>query len=219
MNANIRKRVVIAERHPVIAEGIANVYREHKGFKVVAKAQSPRDMLEMVVLNRPDLLIVDPSLAQISMEGLLPIFKRLYPEMCIIIIAVADFPAHWQKMIALGLDGLMHKAIHASQLIEGSLQVIRGEKFIDSSIKELLDMPNSGVYVNLPKNITGKLTRRENEILVFSINKLTAKQIASRLGISSRTVSKHRENIYKTLGVNSIEEAVYQLQSNVSMAA
>jgi DNA-binding CsgD family transcriptional regulator len=78
--------------------------------------------------------------------------------------------------------------------------------YIDPEVQEQLAQPDSGAYLNLPKSVAEKITKREEEILLLVLNNLTSKQIADILGISDRTVSKHRENIYKRMGVRTTAE-------------
>ena len=91
-------------------------------------------------------------------------------------------------------------------------QVIQGQMFIDPDIQQELSRNDSGVYLSLPEALAEQLTRREKEILLLVLNDLTSKQIAEKLSISDRTVSKHRENIYHKLGVNSSDEILPILQ-------
>jgi DNA-binding NarL/FixJ family response regulator len=158
------------------------------------------------VKQQPDLLILDLNLPMISGEDLLPIFKRAYPRMKVLILTASQIKQTWQKVLTLGADGVALKSINSKDLLDGVQRIIRGEMYIDPEVQEQLAQPDSGAYLNLPKSVAEKITKREEEILLLVLNNLTSKQIADILGISDRTVSKHRENIYKRMGVRTTAE-------------
>lgn len=116
------------------------------------------------------------------------------------------------KSISLRCRWYCLKSVASDVLVEGIRQVIQGQMFIDPDIQQELSRNDSGVYLSLPEALAEQLTRREKEILLLVLNDLTSKQIAEKLSISDRTVSKHRENIYHKLGVNSSDEILPILQ-------
>ena len=206
-------RIAIIDDHRIVTQAISGLLTQFKDFKVVGVGYDGKSALELVVSQKPDLLILDLQLPGLSGSELLPIVKKAYPHLRVIILTASQIKQTWQKVLALGADGIALKSVASEVLVEGIRQVIQGQMFIDPVIQEELSRHDSGVYLSLPDDLAQQLTRREREILQLVLNNLTSKQIAEKLDISDRTVSKHRENIYHKLGVNSSEEVLPILQN------
>lgn len=209
-------RIAIIDDHRIVTQAISGLLGQFKDFKVVGVGYDGKSALELVVSQKPDLLILDLQLPGLSGSELLPIVKKAYPHLRVIILTASQIKQTWQKVLALGADGIALKSVASEVLVEGIRQVIQGQMFIDPVIQEELSRNDSGVYLSLPDGMSELLTRREREILLLVLNDLTSKQIAEKLAISDRTVSKHRENIYHKLGVNSAEEIFPMLQQMMS---
>ncbi len=203
-------KIIIADDHGLVVQALSSLFEQEKGFRVVATAECGKSALEQVVKQQPDLLILDLNLPIIAGEDLLPIFKKAYPAMSVLVLTASQIKQTWQKVLTLGADGIALKSIDSQALLEGVQGIIRGEMYVDPAIQEQLAQPDSGAYLTLPKVVSAKITKREEEILLLVLNDLTSKQIADILGISDRTVSKHRENIYKRMGVRTTSE-LYKL--------
>lgn len=206
-------RIAIIDDHRIVTQAISGLLTQFKDFKVVGVGYDGKSALELVVSQKPDLLILDLQLPGLSGSELLPIVKKAYPHLRVIILTASQIKQTWQKVLALGADGIALKSVASEVLVEGIRQVVQGQMFIDPVIQEELSRHDSGVYLSLPDELAQQLTRREREILLLVLNNLTSKQIAEKLDISDRTVSKHRENIYHKLGVNSSEEILPILQN------
>jgi DNA-binding NarL/FixJ family response regulator len=199
-------RVAIVDDHQLVTQALSNLFGQFKDFSVVGTGFDGKSALELVVNQQPDLLILDLQLPGLSGEELLPVIKKAYPTLRIIILTASQIKQTWQKVLTLGADGIALKSVSSTDLISGARQTMRGQMFIDPIIQEELSQYDSGAFLNLPDELNARITRREREILLLVLNDLTSKQIADNLGISDRTVSKHRENIYHKLGVHSSTE-------------
>ncbi len=204
--------IAIIDDHRIVTQAISGLLAQFKDFRVVGVGYDGKSALELVVSQKPDLLILDLQLPGLSGSELLPIVKKAYPHLRVIILTASQIKQTWQKVLALGADGIALKSVASDVLVEGIRQVIQGQMFIDPDIQQELSRNDSGVYLSLPEALAEQLTRREKEILLLVLNDLTSKQIAEKLSISDRTVSKHRENIYHKLGVNSSDEILPILQ-------
>jgi DNA-binding NarL/FixJ family response regulator len=209
-------RIAIIDDHRIVTQAISELLGQFKDFKVVGVGFDGKDALELVVSQKPDILILDLQLPNLSGSELLPIVKKAYPNLRVIILTASQIKQTWQKVLALGADGIALKSVASEVLVEGIRDVIAGGMFIDPDIQQELSRSDSGVFLSLPVGLAEQLTRREREILLLVLNDLTSKQIAEKLDISDRTVSKHRENIYHKLGVNSAEEILPILQQMMS---
>lgn len=199
-------RLVIVDDHRLVTQALSNLFGQFKDFSVVGTGFDGKTALELVVNHKPDILILDLQLPGLSGEELLPVIKKAYPELRVIVLTASQIKQTWQKVLTLGADGIALKSVASQDLVAGVRQIMRGQMFIDPVIQEELSQHDSGAFLNLPDELNARITRREREILLLVLNDLTSKQIADNLGISDRTVSKHRENIYHKLGVHSSTE-------------
>lgn len=207
-------QVVIVDDHRIVTQALSGLFKQYSDFEVVGTGFDGKSALELVVKQQPDLLILDLQLPLVSGEELLPVLKKAYPDLRVIVLTASQIRQTWQKVLALGADGIALKSVASNDLVSGVRRIMRGEMFIDPVIQEELSREDSGVYLNLPDSINAKITRREREILLLVLNNLSSKQIADKLGISDRTVSKHRENIYHKLGVHSTSELLPVMEAH-----
>lgn len=199
-------RIAIIDDHRIVTQALSGLFNQYRDFKVVGTGYDGKSALELVVNQKPHVLILDLQLPGISGSELLPVLKKAYPELHVIVLTATQIKQTWQKVLALGANGIALKSVASEELIEGVRQVMFNKMFIDPAIQAELSQQDSGVYLTLPDHLNQTLTRREREILLLVLNDLTSKQIADKLGISDRTVSKHRENIYHKLGVSSSDD-------------
>jgi len=205
-------RIAIIDDNRILTQAISAWLNQVKDFKVVGVGYDGRGALELVVSQKPDVLILELQLAGLSGGELLPIIKKAYPHLRVIVLTASQIKQTWQKVLALGADGIALTNVSFDLLVEGIRQATQGKMFIDPQIQQALSLNHSGVYLSLPDELAAELTRREQEILLLVLNDLTSKQIAEKLAISDRTVSKHRENIYQKLAVNSSNEIITRLE-------
>lgn len=208
-------KIIIIDDHRIVTQAISGLLGQYKEFKVVGVGYDGKSALEMVVNQKPDVLLLDLQLPILSGSEILPVIRKAYPELRVIILTASQLKQTWQKVLSLGASGIALKSVASDVLVDGIRQVVRGEMFIDPDIQESLAQNNSGAYIELPEELISELTRREREILLLVLNELTSKQIAQKLNISDRTVSKHRENIYHKLSVSSTDE-IFQLLQNLT---
>lgn len=211
-------RILIVDDHRIVTQALSGLLSQYKEFKVIGISYDGRQALEMIVQHKPDVLLLDLQLPILSGNELLPIIKKAYPQLRVIVLTAAQLKQTWQKVLSLGAEGIALKSVAADSLVDGIRQVSQGYMFIDPDIQQALSRQDSGAYLQLPEPLIEHLTRREREILLLVLNELTSKQIGEKLGISDRTVSKHRENIYHKLGVNSTDEILPLLQQAQDMA-
>lgn len=178
-------RIAIIDDHRIVTQALSGLFNQYKDFKVVGTGYDGKSALELVVNRKPHVLILDLQLPGISGSELLPILKKAYPELHVIVLTATQIKQTWQKVLALGANGIALKSVASEELVEGVRQVMLNKMFIDPAIQAELSQQDSGVYLTLPDHLNHTLTRREREILLLVLNDLTSKQIADKLGIQT----------------------------------
>lgn len=175
------------------------------------------DLLEKLEKDHlVDLILMDIEMPQLNGIEATAVVKKKYPQIKIIMLTVFDNDEHIFKAIKAGADGYLLKDINAQDLHDGILDTMNGGAAMNPSIAlktlKLLREPMELEEGNGQEEIT--LTKREIDVLEQLSKGLSYIQISDNLLISSGTVRKHIENIYKKLQVHNKLEAVQKAKNN-----
>lgn len=202
---NPKVRILIADDHPVIREGLSAMLSSVEGFEVVGEAKDGQEVLDLALRLKPDVVLMD--LRMPGMDGVQAM--RLIHAQCesvrFIILTVYDNDEYIFEGIRAGASAYLLKDVSREELINAIREVHSGQSLLHPRItRKLLERVSSSTEAEQGST----LTEREIEILRLMANGASNKQIAVRLSISSHTVKTHVSNIYQKLEVNDRAEAV-----------
>ncbi len=202
---NPKVRILIADDHPVIREGLSAMLSSVEGFEVVGEAKDGQEVLDLALRLKPDVVLMD--LRMPGMDGVQAM--RLIHAQCesvrFIILTVYDNDEYIFEGIRAGASAYLLKDVSREELINAIREVHSGQSLLHPQItRKLLERVSSSTEAEQGST----LTEREIEILRMMANGASNKQIAVRLSISSHTVKTHVSNIYQKLEVNDRAEAV-----------
>jgi RNA polymerase sigma factor (sigma-70 family) len=198
-------RVVVADDHAVVREGIRQVLERVPGLQVVAEAADGTEVLAHVEEHEPDLVVLD-----ISMPGLtgLEVTKRLRERedgMGILILSMHDNPEYVLEAIRAGADGYVLKDAGPGELREAVQAVQRGEEYLSVRVTHQLSVAlRAELEQEQRRTRLDQLTPREREVLLQVAAGRTSREIAEAFGISPRTVETHRERIASKLRIRTV---------------
>ena len=183
-------RILLIDDHAIVREGFRRLLEEADGFEVVAEAGTPTEALAAARRHSPDLALVDLSLGTES-SGLVLLMQlhETFPKMRCVVLSMHDDPGLVMRALERGARGYFTKAVAAEELILGLRRVLAGEVVLSSD----LSAPG-GPPPGTP------LTPRERETLRGLLSNLPPKAIAATLGISDKTLYRHRANLMEKLG-------------------
>ncbi len=201
-------RVLIADHHPIIYEGVKCVLRNNPALQVTTRVSSGTQLFNQLEKDAPDVLIVDLDLPQINGINAIRRIKQEYPEVKTLI-----FSAHPEEMYALsaikaGAAGYISKHTDSETLEKAIYQVARGGIYLNRSITEKL---NSGI--SRGKSLITKfkkLSTRESEVLNLLSSGKRNKDIAEALDINEKTVSTYKTRLLKKLKVDNVADLITQ---------
>jgi len=191
-------RVIIAEDHQALIDGIESFFFNNDDIEIIASALNGKDLVKLVVQYKPDVVITDIRMPIMDgIEATKKIKKRFKKSIHVLAFTMFDQANAVNQMIDAGALGYILKNSGLKIMIEAIKTVAKGEKYFD---------PN--VLINLEKEKgkkkpqkKGILSRREKEILAQIALGKKSIEIADKLCITKYTVDTHRKNIIKKLGL------------------
>ncbi len=192
-------RVVILDDHVMIRKGLCNLLSDTPGIEIVAEYEHPNHLLTGLKTDTPDVLLLDLQLRDHSGEELLPVIKRDYPGVRVIILTSNENTYNVRKLINAGANGYVFKNADTRILADAINHVYYEEgPFLPDEVKESIRRK----ITQVDKNIS--LTPRETDVLKLIAQELTSQEIGAMLQINHRTVEIYRQGIMQKLGVKNM---------------
>jgi DNA-binding NarL/FixJ family response regulator len=198
-----KHRIVIAEDHTILREGLRALLMLDHGFEVVAEIANGRDALRAVGALKPDLVLMD--LMMPGMDGLAAIreIKKRYPEIKIMALTVHKTEEYIRAALEAGANGYVLKDASRQELIMAIQSVLAGKTYISPAVSErIISGYLNGNKAPAVRSASDMLTTRERQILKLIAEGRRNKDIAQYLCISVKTVEKHRANLMQKLNLH-----------------
>ncbi len=194
-------RVLVADDHTVVRQGIRHVLEQEPGFTVVAEAATGTEALAAAERHRPDVVVLDISMPGESGLTLAARLRDLLPDTRVLILSMHDNTEYVLESVRSGADGYLLKDSAATELRSAVRAVQRGESWFSPAVASRLSAALRG---GTAPGALDQLTAREREVLAGVARGCTNKEIAAELGISHRTVETHRESLMRKLGIRTV---------------
>lgn len=198
-------RVLVADDHAVVREGIRHVLEREPGFEVVAEAANGSEVLPLAERHRPDVAVLDISMPGESGIQVAAQLRQRLPEIRILILSMYDNAEYVLESVRAGAHGYILKDTAATELRRAIRAVQNGEAFLSPPVASRLTAAVRGELEREARTgDLGSLTVREREVLRGIVRGQTNKEIAAALGISHRTVETHRESLMRKLRIRTV---------------
>ncbi len=195
--------IIITDDHPLLLEGLKNVFAAEKDLMVKACFFDGQSTLEGLKNITADVLFLDINLPDINSIEVVAQIKNTYPEMKIIILSVHNEFAVINSMLQEGADGYIQKNASGIDIITGIHTVLQGTVFLCTQTQQIMQKKQQEGLKKVPK-----ITRREKEILQQAAKGYTTIQIADILFISPHTVDSHRKNLMEKFEVKNLTTVI-----------
>jgi len=201
-------RVLLADDHAVVRQGIRRFLEEADDIEVVAEAANGREALERIREHRPDVAVVDIRMPEMSGVEVTRRIRERYPQTRVLILTAYDDDPYVFALLQAGADGYVLKTAGGDELVQAVRTVYQGKSALSPEIAtKVVRQAVTGKPATAADQVE-PLTPRELDVLRLAAKGLTNKAIGYQLGISHRTVQGHLASIYGKLGVSSRTEAV-----------
>ena len=199
-----RHRIVIAEDHTILREGLRALLASDPEFDVVGEAEDGLDAIKSVKSLTPDVVIMDLSMPKMNGVAAIKEIKRVTPNTKIVVLTVHKNEEYILAAFQAGSDGYVLKYAGHEELVSAIRTVLKGQPYLSPAVSAVV----LEAYLDGQKGLSSQspfrmLTNRETEVLKLIAEGYRNRQIADLLGISVKTVERHRANLMKKLDLHS----------------
>lgn len=200
-----RIRVLLADDHIIVREGLVRILNTTPDIEIVAEASDGDDAVTKALATRPHVAILDITMPR--MNGL-EAARRLHnalPDTALLVLTMHDDAEYVLRMMRVGVAGYLVKDSAASELMAAIRALKAGRAYFGAQASKAL----AEAYRDnrpLPEDPFERLTDRERDVLHLVIEGHTSGKIAERLCISPKTVENHRTRLMEKLGVHGMAE-------------
>jgi len=198
-----KHKVIIAEDHTILREGLRALLSSDPKLDVVGEAEDGRDAIRCVEKLLPDLLLIDLSMPRMNgMEAIRDIKKR-HPDTKIIALTVHKTEEYILATLEAGADGYVLKDATHNELMMAINSVLSGKPYLSPGVSEkIIEGYLEGRRTLKSGSVWDTISQREREVLKLIAEGYKNKEIADMLCISVKTVEKHRSNLMKKLNLH-----------------
>ena len=207
-------RILLADDHEMVRRGLRSLIESQPDWSVCAEASNGREAVQLAQATQPHAALMDISMPELNGLEATRQLKRLLPNVEVLILSMHDSEQLVREVIASGARGYMLKTDAGELLVQAIAHVVQHKPFFTSRVSEiLLQHFQTGSTAVLEEN---PLSPREREILQLVAEGKSTKEIATALGISSKTTETHRANLMRKLGLHSVSELVrYAIRNRI----
>ena len=207
-------KIMIADDHSLIREGLKNLLELEGDIEVVAEAEDGMQCLDKLEYISPDVLLLDINMPKKNGLEVLRVLKDRKSKVKVLVLTVHNETEYLMKAVDIGIDGYVLKDSESSELKKAIFAIVDGETYIQPSLipalnSKMIEKDKDGAKIDL-------LTRRELEVLKLLAVGMYNKEVAEKLDISERTVKNHVSNIFKKIEVTDrTQAAVFAIRNNL----
>jgi len=186
-------RIIIADDHPMVVDGLVGYFKGYPDIEVIATTSKLQEILKLILVNKPDILIMDYHFANEELNGL-DVCKKIYTNYpCTKVIIVSSFceVGLIQRFIEAGASGYLLKTATKNEYIDAVMNVFAGGESFGKDVRDLI--VKERLSENKQQQI--KFTKTEKEILRFIINGDSSETIAKKMYRERSTIDSHRKSI------------------------
>jgi DNA-binding NarL/FixJ family response regulator len=199
-------KILLADDHTIIRHGIRALLTMEADFEIVGEAVTGREAVAMTEQLAPNVVVMDLAMPLLNgMEAARQIASN-HPETKIVVLSAYNDKEHVEQAIAAGAAGYLLKLTAAKDLIQAVREVHTGNAYFSPQVAERLRNETNPLALRVKNNEA--LTVREAEVLQLVAEGFVNKQIADELGVSTKTIEKHRQSLMNKLNLHCTADLV-----------
>jgi len=215
--------IFLVDDHQIVRDGIKSLLLDSSVISITGEAMNGKEFMEKIEQAKPDVILMDISLPDISGIELTKQVTQQFPEIKIVILSMYTQEEFITNAIAVGAKGYLPKNTTKQELLNAIIAVHNGKEYYNEAVSKII-LENYISTVRKPKEPEpakdkemNVLSSREKQILQMVVEGLSNQDIADKLFISIRTVESHKNHIMQKIGIKSTVELIkYAIRNNIS---
>jgi DNA-binding NarL/FixJ family response regulator len=201
-----RITVLLAEDHHIVREGLRCLLKHEPDIEVVGEAENGRQAVQMIRKLHPDVIVMDIAMPLLNGLEATRQIRKEFPKTKVLILSAYSEEIYAKQVIDFGAAGFLLKQTSSEVLAKAIREVQNGKTFFESTVCK---RPNAGDLDSLDregvfKQKNNRLSSREVEVLQLIAEGKPNKQVAAELGVSFKTVDKHRQHLMGKLNIHDV---------------
>jgi DNA-binding NarL/FixJ family response regulator len=207
-SATKRTRLLIVDDHPITRAGLVHLINRQPDMVVCGEAENAAKALDAVDAGKPDLMLVDIALPGKSGLELIKDIKAIHPGLPTLVISMHDESLYAERVLRAGARGYITKHEGGEKLMQAIRHVLSGQIYVSEKMSAHILKILSGGPVAPAGSLNARLSDREFEVFELLGEGVSAREIARRLHLSTKTVDAHRANIKTKLFIKTTAELI-----------
>jgi DNA-binding NarL/FixJ family response regulator len=201
-----RITVLLAEDHQIVREGFKSLLEHEDDLEVVGEAETGRRAVQLTRKLRPSVVVMDIAMPLLNGLEATRQIRKEFPATKVLILSAHSDDAYVEQVAALGAAGFLVKQTSSHELAAAIRKIHGGETFFSASVfKRVQNHSRKSLSRDgNPKEKSNCLSSREVEVLQLIAEGKANKQVASELGVSFKTVDKHRQHLMSKLNIHDV---------------
>jgi DNA-binding NarL/FixJ family response regulator len=201
-------RILLADDHAVVREGLKTLIRAQRDMTVVGEADDGQSAVQLAAELKPDVVVIDVSMPNMNGAMAAQQLKKNQPDIKIIALTVHEDRSYLERLLGAGASGYVLKRAAPQDLIKALRAVAAGGIYLDPQVAGTVVESFVGGRRTVKPLSTGQLTERETGVAKLVARGYTNKEISTQLGVSVKTVETHKAHCMEKLRLRSRAELV-----------
>jgi DNA-binding NarL/FixJ family response regulator len=213
-NENSKIRILIADDHAIVREGLKQIVAETSDMVVSGEAAEGQQVLELIRQGEWDVVLLDIAMPGRGGIDTLRCLKQEKPRLPILVLSMYPEEQYAVRTLKSGADGYLTKESAPEELVSAIRKVSRGGKYVSASLAERLA---SQLAMDAAKPLHESLSDREYQVMLMIASGISVKEIAEKLSLSVKTISTNRSRILNKMGLKNNAEIIrYAINQGLS---
>jgi DNA-binding NarL/FixJ family response regulator len=195
-------RVLIADDHGVVAEGLRFVVEAQPDMEVIACVQDSREAVRLSLESRPDIVLIDQAMPLLNGAEATRLIRERCPEIHVIVLSMYSNRAHVVGALRAGAGGYVVKKSAAKEVVEAIRAVHEGRRYLSKEVADVVIDQVSRRAAS--ENLLELLSSRERQVLQMLAEGLDAAAIAAVLSLSKKSVETYRARMMEKLDIHDV---------------
>jgi len=200
-------RILVADNHGILRQGIQALIEKHSDMEVVGQADNGLTAVEMTRKLRPEVVLMDVTMPVLNGIEATRQIKNELPEVKVLALSVHAKREFVLDMVKAGVSGYMLKECVLDDLIQAINTVVAGQSYLSPQIARIVleGITKDSIFA-VGDRLSKTLTPRERQVLLLLVEGMSAKQVASQLGLSAKTIESNRRQIMEKADVDNLAD-------------